>query len=230
MARTAVAVTDLRPATASLTTALAGSNNDLTFTARRGGTWGNSISVAYVDPGGTTATLSVTVAGFAITVNLGRASSAINSTAADVTSAIQSSLDASSLVTVANAGSDDGTGLVIALAATSLAGGTWAVTLPALTNGDATNKHYFTGNDGRVILRVVSSDAGTQPVTVNRSPTLGGGVPATAETISVTAGVTREIGPFATSEFNQNSSGDVYFEPSVSNNLDFLAYRVTQAT
>lgn len=235
MARTNVPVTDLTPAKASLTTALAGSNNDLVFTAVRGGTWGNSIQVAYIDPGGTTATLSVAVTGFLITVNLGRAASAINTTSALLKAAVEANLDAQALVTVAHAGSDDGTGLVIALTATNLSGGEWAKTLPAVTNGDSTNKHYFTGNDGRVILQVVSSDAGAQTVTIKRSPILQGGVPASDEVVSVAAGATRELGPFSESEFNQNKrtstgGGDVYFDPSVSNTLDFRAYRVTQVT
>lgn len=230
MARTIVPVTDLAPAKATLTTALTGTNNDLVFTAKRGGTWGNSIQVAYIDPGGVSATLSVVVSGFLVTVNLGRAASAINTTAAALTLAIQSSSDAAALVDVANASANDGTGIVTALTATNLSGGEWAKTLPAVTNGDATNDHYFTGNDGKVILQVVSSDAGAQTVTVKRSPFLQGGVPASDEVVSVAAGATRELGPFATSEFNQNRAGDVYFDPSVSNTLDFRAYRVTQAT
>lgn len=230
MARTNVPVTDLAPVKATLTTALAGSNNDLTFTAKRGGTWGNSIQVAYIDPGGTTATLSVVVSGFLITVNLGRTASAIDTTANAIITAIARAADAAALVDVENAGSDDGTGLVIALTATSLAGGTYAVTLPAVTNGDATNKHYITGNDGQVILQVVSSDAGSQTVTIKRAPTYGGGVPASDEVVTVAAGITRELGPFSPGEFNQNAAKDVYFDPSVSNTLDFRAYRIARAT
>jgi len=235
VARTVVPVTDLTPAKATLTTSLTGTNNDLVFTAKRGGTWGNSIQVAYIDPGGTSADLSVVVSGFLITVNLARAASAISSTAAAISMAIAANLDAAALVDVANASANDGTGIVTALTATNLSGGVWAVTLPAVTNGDATNDHYFTGNDGKVILQVVSSDAGAQTVTIKRSPILSGGVPASDEVVSVAAGATREIGPFAEAEFNQNkrtstSGGDVYFDPSVSNTLDFRAYRVSQAT
>lgn len=230
MARTAVPVTNLTPALASLTTALAGTNNDLVFTARKGGTWGNSIQVAYIDPGGVSATLSVVVSGFLITVNLGRAASAINTTSAAITAAIQASSDANTLVSVANSGADDGTGLVIALAATNLSGGTYGVALPAATNGDATNAHYFTGNDGKVILRAISSDGSSRTVTISRSPTLRLGAPPSDEVVTVAAGATLELGPFPTSEFNQNLAGDVYFVGSVSNTVDFLAYRVTQAS
>jgi hypothetical protein len=47
MARTIVPVTDATPTKASLTTALTGTNNDLIFTAKSGGQWGNSIQVEY---------------------------------------------------------------------------------------------------------------------------------------------------------------------------------------
>lgn len=230
MARVEVPVTDITPPKATLTTALTGTNNDLVFTAKRGGTWGNSIQVEYIDPGGVTATLSVVVSGFLITVNLGRAASAINTTASALATAVAASIDALALVGVANASSNDGTGLVTALTATALSGGSYGAALPAVTNGDATNDHYFTGNDGKVILQVVSSDAGVQTVTIERSPTLQNGVPASDEVVSVAAGATVEIGPLATTEFNQNRDGDVYFAPSVSATLDFRAYRVSQAS
>lgn len=230
MARTQVPVTDLGAVKASLTTSLTGSNNDLTFTAKRGGTWGTSIQVAYIDPGGATADLSVVVSGFLITVNLARAASAITTTGNDIITAIARAPDAASLVDVETASSNDGTGIVTALAATSLAGGTYGKALPSVTNGDATNDHYFTGNDGQVVLRVVSSDAGSQTVTIKRAPSFQGGVPVADEVVTVGAGVTMEIGPFSPGEFNQNAAKDVYFDPSVSNTLDFLAYRVTKAT
>lgn len=230
MARTLVPVTDITPPKATLTTSLTGTNNDLVFTAKRGGSWGNSIQVAYIDPGGTTATLSVVVSGFLITVNLARASSAITTTANDILAAIARAADASALVDVATASSNDGTGIVTALTATSLAGGSYGTTLPAVTNGDSTNKHYFTGNDGQVVLQVVSSDASTRTVTIKRASSFQGGVPASDEVYSVLAGATVELGPFSTAEFNQNAAKDVYFDPSVSNTLDFRAYRVARAT
>jgi hypothetical protein len=223
-------VTDITPTTAALTTALTGSNNDLVFTARAGGTWGNSIQVAYIDPGGVSANPSVVVSGFLITVNLGRAASAINTTAARIMSLIGSSLDATKLVSVANASANDGSGLVTAMTATALTGGTYSVVQPALTNGDATNDHYFTGNDGRVVVEVVSTDAGVQTVTVRRAASFLAGTSLPDEVVSVGIGATRELGPFPADEFNQNSAGDVYFDPSVSNTLDFRAYRVTRAT
>src|SRR5947207_6970155 len=75
------------PVAASLTTILSGANNDLVYTARTAGAAGNSISVTYVDPG-VTSSLSISVAGSAVTVDLGRNGSTITSTAADVRSAL----------------------------------------------------------------------------------------------------------------------------------------------
>lgn len=55
---------------AALTTALTGSNNDMVFTAIAGGVAGNAVTVAYVNPGTPSATLSVSATGSAVTVNL----------------------------------------------------------------------------------------------------------------------------------------------------------------
>jgi len=108
---------------ASLTTALAGANNDLVFTAKTAGNGGNNITVTYTDPGGATATLGVVVSGLDINVNLGRAASAINTTGTLLAAAIAANATANGLVTVANAAGNDGTGLVTALAKTNLSGG-----------------------------------------------------------------------------------------------------------
>lgn len=108
---------------ASLTTALTGANNDLKFTAKKGGIGGNAITITYSDPGGTTASESVSVSGNAITVHLARASSAISSTGNTILASIAGSTGASALVTAALAAGNDGTGLVIALSSTPLASG-----------------------------------------------------------------------------------------------------------
>lgn len=110
---------------ATLSTNLTGAtNNDLTYTAVTGGTAGNSITVAYVDPSANDATLSVSVVGSAITVNLATGGAgAITSTAAQIKTAIEASTPASALVTVANKTGNDGSGVVAALSATPLAGG-----------------------------------------------------------------------------------------------------------
>lgn len=110
---------------ASLTTNLAGANNDLVFTAGQAGTGGNAVTIAYVNPGTANAALGVTVAGNAITVNLATTAVAgtIASTAAQVKAAVNAHSAASALVTAALADNNDGTGVVTALTATNLAGG-----------------------------------------------------------------------------------------------------------
>jgi hypothetical protein len=116
---------------ASLTTALAGANNDLVFTAKSGGTWGNSIQVEYLNPGGANKTLAVSVVYASgtglpkISVSLATdGASAISSTSASISAAVAADQLASQLVSVANAGADTGAGIVTALAATNLTGGT----------------------------------------------------------------------------------------------------------
>jgi hypothetical protein len=97
-------------------------------------------------------------------------------------------------------------------------------------NGDTTNGHYFTDNDGLVFLEVVSSDASPQTVSIEYAPTYAPLTALSAETVSIPAGGTRLIGPFAPTAFNQNASKDVYFAPSVSTTLKFRAYRTVKAT
>lgn len=109
---------------AALTTALAGANNDMTYTADTAGSGGNAITVRYVDPGAISQTILVVVVGSAITVNLATdGAGAITSTAAQVKTAVDALPAAAALVNVANAGGDSGAGVVTALAATPLAGG-----------------------------------------------------------------------------------------------------------
>lgn len=99
--------------------------SEVQVTALEEGDEGNYITIQFVDPGGVSATLTVTVlAGNVINVALGRAASAINSTAANVISAINSDSDAAALVVADNgAGGTTGAGLVAAHAAVPLTGG-----------------------------------------------------------------------------------------------------------
>lgn len=102
-----------------------GTNNSLTYTAVEAGNAGNGIRIVYVDPGGATAALSVVVDEDErlITVNLGRAASAINTTAALLKTAYDAVPEAVALATVANTAANDGTGLVTAMPVTELSGG-----------------------------------------------------------------------------------------------------------
>ena len=125
-AANAVVLSDEASVHASLTTALAGANNDLIFTAREEGAVGNDIDTTYVDPAGNNAVLAVTVdpATDSISVSLATgAGGAITSTAAQIAAAIRAHGEADDLVEVANAAANNGTGIVIAMATTPLAGG-----------------------------------------------------------------------------------------------------------
>ncbi len=109
---------------ATLTTAMAGADNDLTFTAKLRREFGNAIRVAFVNPGGTAAR-SIVVAGNDITVNLAVTAGAINATetATNIAAAINADPAASQLVSAAVAAGNSGAGVVTAMALTNLAGG-----------------------------------------------------------------------------------------------------------
>lgn len=74
--------TPVNAVASSLTTALAGANNDIVWTAATKGADGDNITIEYVDPGTPSAALSVDVVGNAITVNL--ATDAGTSSSADI--------------------------------------------------------------------------------------------------------------------------------------------------
>lgn len=114
----------VRGTAAKFTAAFDGEDNDLVFRAVEKGPGGNDISVEFLDPGGTTAALSVTVTGKKISVSLARASSAISSTAAQVRDAILNVPAAAALISVELGVAVDGGGRVAALAETHLSGGT----------------------------------------------------------------------------------------------------------
>lgn len=127
---------------ATVKTGLVGENNAIQWTARQGGEDGNDLSVTIVDPAGNNVALSVDVDGDEIVVTGATdGSSNLTSTAADVIAAIKEHDTASQLVTVANSGSSNGTGVVKAVAKTNLAGGedeaATAAVGRALTAGEA---------------------------------------------------------------------------------------------
>lgn len=110
---------------AVLSTNLAGANNDLVYTAVATGAAGNAITIAYVDPAGNDQVLGVVVVGSAITVNLATGvAGAITSTGDDIKAAIALVPAAVALVgVVVDKAANDGSGVVIAMAPTNLAGG-----------------------------------------------------------------------------------------------------------
>lgn len=96
---------------------------------------------------------------------------------------------------------------------------------PAQTNADATNDHYIAGNDGHIMLEIISTDGGAQSVTI-LTPGTFGGLNLEDRTVSVPAGQTRYVGRLAPGIYNQ-ADGSIYLDPSVSTNLKFRAYRVS---
>jgi len=160
---------------ATLSTNLTGTNNDLDYTAVTAGSGGNSITIAYVNPGVETATESVSVSVKAITVTL-RSVSSVLSTATQVKAAIDASAAAAALVTVANKAANDGTGAVIALTATALTGG--SSTLSTATQVKAAIEANTAGN-ALVTIANKSANDGTGVVIALTATPLAGGVDGT---------------------------------------------------
>jgi hypothetical protein len=98
------------------------------------------------------------------------------------------------------------------------------VAQPAQTNGDSTNNHYFT-NDGVTFIEIVSSDASSQDITIHTGKTVDGYALAN-QTITVTAGATKYVGPFTTGTFNQSGTTQVYVDTPVSTTIKFRAYTI----
>src|SRR5690606_9810721 len=95
-------------------------NNNLTRGAN-----GNNVKITYSDPSANDAELEVTVSNDTeINVSLATdEEGTIISTAEEVMEAIQAHTEANKLVTVENAASNDGSGVVTAMAETALSGG-----------------------------------------------------------------------------------------------------------
>jgi len=113
-------------AIATLTTALAGDNNDLVFTTAAAwmGSRGDLITIEYRDPGGNNASESIVVEGTAIIVNLATdGGGSITSTGDTIKATLAAHTVAAAMVTAADAADNDGSGVVIAMAAARLSGG-----------------------------------------------------------------------------------------------------------
>lgn len=120
-------------AKASITIDPDGDDNALTFTADGFGPGGNDISIEYVDPGAEDSALAVTGTlsddgAFAIVVSLATdETGTITTTAAEILAEVNSVMEGWVTVTIddSDGGSeDDGSGVVTAMAATNLEGGT----------------------------------------------------------------------------------------------------------
>lgn len=126
---------------ATLQTGIVGSNNALTFTSKLDGALGNSSSIRFVNPGTNNATLSTSVSGRDVTVNLAtNGSGALHTTAAELKTAIEANASANALFTVTNTAGSNGSGMVAALRRTQLSGGlddVFPLNTPVLVPGDA---------------------------------------------------------------------------------------------
>jgi hypothetical protein len=127
---------------ATLSTSLTGDNNDIDFTAVTGGGAGNAITIEYIDPGADNSPLDVDVVDRAIKVYLATDGDGLITTTGDLLkAAITAHPVASTMVTVADKSANDGSGVVTAMAATHLSGGSGAdVTIP----GGGTNARLWT--------------------------------------------------------------------------------------
>lgn len=227
MARAAITATTVGFVKASLTTALAGANNDIVYTAVDGGPGGNQITVQYLVSGASTA-YAFAVNGFDILVTSATSgASAATTLASTVLASIQGSIDASRLVTVAYSGADTGAGTIATLAKTNLASGALQTIQQAQTAGDATNGNYFTGNTGEYLLEANNTDGASKTVTVYYSPTSLPGVTVATQVITLTTTQTGFF-TFSPGKFNQNAAGDVYFDTN-SANVKYRLYKVAKA-
>lgn len=138
---------------ATLKTGVVGSNNAILWTAKTPGTPGNAIRLQLKDPSGNSKPLVVTLENDTIVVSLATSEAgAITSTAAEVIAAVNSAL-VNGLVVAANDGESTGEGVVAAVDATALAGGTAANVTPTLLLAEDVLFTSFTSSGG-----VVNSD------------------------------------------------------------------------
>lgn len=138
----------------------AGDDNGLVYTARQYGAGGNTIAVQYVDPAGNSKALSVRVEENLIRVSLAtNGGGTITSTAAQVKAAIEASAQANALVSIAimtadTGTADDGSGVVTAMARTTLSGGAGTgigSALPGAVFIDTTNAFVYRNSGSRAV-------------------------------------------------------------------------------
>jgi len=110
---------------ATLTTALAGGNNDLIWQARNRGTMQNMIRIRYADPGANNAVLSLELVETTVVVHLATdGAGVITTTANQIKTALSANDDINVIVGAAHVSGSTGDGVVTAMAATNLTGGT----------------------------------------------------------------------------------------------------------
>lgn len=154
---------------ASLTTAMAGSENDVTLTAIKAGTAGNSYTLTLTDPSANNAELTVTFDGTDIEASLAtNESGTITTTANELVAALNLAPLSEGHYRAALAAANDGSGVVTALGQTSFSGGT-AGTFVTYSGGLTGN---FTSADERNFDQVGETDTINLNVSGSTSPTL----------------------------------------------------------
>lgn len=99
----------------------------------------------------------------------------------------------------------------------------------AAVASDATENHFVDANDGRVFLEVENQNAGAQTVEVLPNPSVGGtydGLTIEPLVLTIPAGETWLFGPFRALTFQQDATGTMHIDPSISTDLLFRAYRL----
>ena len=97
-------------------------------------------------------------------------------------------------------------------------------TAPAATTGDAANDHTVAANDGRVWLEATNTSGGALTITVVSAILIDGVLGVDDVAVSVNAGATKKLGPFAPHIFNQ-TDGSVNIDVT-SNSWNLWAFRL----
>ena len=92
---------------------------------------------------------------------------------------------------------------------------------------DASDGHYFTGNDGEIWLEIENVSATPRTVEILPSPSYtADGLTVNPQEVLVPANTRVKSGPFKVSTFKQNSSNDVYIDVPVDTDLELYAFRL----
>ncbi len=166
-------------------------DNALTWTSKLTGAIGNTISLKLLDPGANSAALAITVSGTDIVVSLATdVTGDITTTAAALKTAVEAHAAANALVGLTHTGASDGTGVVIALRRTALAGGINEA-FPLDTAVLVTSVRDAIGNAGdtgtlKKALQAIADQTNPVVIVVRVAP----GVDEAATTTAVIGGVT----------------------------------------
>lgn len=143
---------------ATVTTSMTGTNNDVTLTAKYGGTWGHNISLKLTDPSGNDKTLAITKTFTAnailFDVSLATGSGgAITTTATQLVAALNADPLFAELVTAIVKVGDTGASAVTALSATPLASGADTGTAESLNLTATSTVDVVVDIESRVVQR-----------------------------------------------------------------------------